>query len=318
MDAYTEKTQAWLDRRYREVDREGVYFAHQPIYGFRRGHSEAWPTVRYIITLQIMRALAHFRFGSLLDVGGSEGYKSALARKLFGAQAYSCDLSGEACRRARAIYDLAGEAVDIHALPFTDGQFDVVLCSETLEHVSRLEDATRELLRVARHAVIITVPHEPVEEVERNIREQVPHGHIHALDPSSFDFARPTARQVVVRKMLAGDRMKLYSAADGMTKPLEGGNSPRAFVHAYNLALPLVRAVLGQSAVERMIDGDAAAAEHGPSYWGMLFMLIKDESAYSAAPRVEVTPRDVIDFVVPLHRPQDGIPRDPNAKAERW
>ena len=30
------------------------------------------------------------------------------------------------------------------------------------------------------------------------------------------------------------------------------------------------------------------------------------------------TPRDVIDFAVPLHRPADGIQRDPNAKAERW
>ena len=38
MDTYTEDTKSWLDQRFREVDAEGVFLAHQPIYGFRRGH----------------------------------------------------------------------------------------------------------------------------------------------------------------------------------------------------------------------------------------------------------------------------------------
>lgn len=49
----------------------------------------------------------------------------------------------------------------ITALPFLDKSFDAVLAAEVLEHI-RFEDvpqALRELSRVARHSVIISIPH---------------------------------------------------------------------------------------------------------------------------------------------------------------
>jgi hypothetical protein len=56
------------------TDASGVYVAHQPIYGFRRGPCEDDNMRRYIITCQILKALGRLHFGSLLDVGGAEGY----------------------------------------------------------------------------------------------------------------------------------------------------------------------------------------------------------------------------------------------------
>jgi hypothetical protein len=303
MDAYTETTRDWLDRRFRQTDEEGVYFAHQPIYGFRQGHCESWVSVRYVITWQIMRALAHLDFESLVDIGGAEGYKAALARDLFGVRVYSCDLSAEACRRAKAIFGVDGEAVDIHALPFSDGQFDVVLCSETLEHVSRIEDATRELLRVARKAVVITVPHEPAEVVERNIREQVPHGHIHALHPRSFDFALPPARRIVVRRLQSPLLAKVFALAEAMPRDESATRVPAPVVRAFNGSLPLLRRVFGASAVASLVRLDGAAAELLPAYDDMLFVLLKDEESWSDAPRLDVDPRRIIDYQVPLHYP---------------
>jgi SAM-dependent methyltransferase len=44
----------------------------------------------------------------------------------------------------------------IARLPVRDGAFDVVLCSEVLEHLVRPVEAIAELLRVARKAVIVT------------------------------------------------------------------------------------------------------------------------------------------------------------------
>lgn len=303
MDAYTEETRAWLDRRFRQVDADGIYYAHQPIYGFRVGHCEDWPTSRYVITYQVLRMLAHLRFESLLDVGGAEGYKAALARKVFGGEAWSCDLSEAACKRAEALYNVPGKAVDIHALPFPDGRFDVVLCSETLEHVARLEDATRELLRVAKKAVVITVPHEPVEVVEKNIREKVVHGHIHALRPDSFDFTRPVARRIVVRRLMSGALTPLYPLADAMPKG-EGGRFGSTVTRAFNTLLPVVRAVFGRPAVGGLLRLDEALAGAGP-YLGMVFVLIKDEAAWSDTPLRRIGPADVLDFRVPLHRPSD-------------
>ena len=95
MNDYTTDTMRWLDKRFKLTDESGIYFAHQPIYGFRKGHSEPGAVSRYMITYQIMKALSHLRFSSLLDVGGAEGYKSALARSLFGVRVRSADLSAE-------------------------------------------------------------------------------------------------------------------------------------------------------------------------------------------------------------------------------
>lgn len=50
---------------------------------------------------------------------------------------------------------------DLYALPFEDDTFDTVLCSEVLEHLDHPGRAFRELRRVARRAVVVSVPREP-------------------------------------------------------------------------------------------------------------------------------------------------------------
>lgn len=44
------------------------------------------------------------------------------------------------------------------ALPFEDNQFQVVLCTELLEHLEEPHNTVKELVRVARELVITTVP----------------------------------------------------------------------------------------------------------------------------------------------------------------
>ena len=134
-DGPVDPTRAWLEERFRAVTADGVYCSHQPIYGFRTGPSERGSLRKYAITLAAMRALAKLDFDTFLDVGGAEGYKAALVRHLFGNEVTSCDLAEEACRRAREIYGITARQVDTHALPFADDSFDVVMSSETLEHV---------------------------------------------------------------------------------------------------------------------------------------------------------------------------------------
>lgn len=43
-------------------------------------------------------------------------------------------------------------------LPYPDNSFDTVICSDVLEHIETHNQALAELLRVAKHKVIITVP----------------------------------------------------------------------------------------------------------------------------------------------------------------
>ena len=40
MDNFTQSTKNWLEDRYLQVDENGVYLPHQPIYGLRKGESD--------------------------------------------------------------------------------------------------------------------------------------------------------------------------------------------------------------------------------------------------------------------------------------
>jgi ubiquinone/menaquinone biosynthesis C-methylase UbiE len=56
------------------------------------------------------------------------------------------------------------------ALPFGDGSFDAALCLEVLEHLDHPAEAVRELARVARRAVVLSVPHEPYFRIGNVLR----------------------------------------------------------------------------------------------------------------------------------------------------
>jgi SAM-dependent methyltransferase len=300
MDHYTQSTQDWLNERFRRTDELGTYHAHQPIYGFRKGHCDEGGISRYVVTFQILSALARLRFNSLLDVGGAEGYKSALIRKLFGARVLTSDLSEEACKRAREIYGIEGRAVDIHKLPFYEGEFDVVLCSEVLEHVTDLQAATMELLRVASKAVVITVPHEPPEIIDANIRHGIPHAHIHSLTPQSFDFARRMLASIECRRMVS-TRLRLLrkvlGAEDGSTTV-----NPRMLAKAYSAAVPFLQSLCGRRTAGLVIKLDELLCKHLDwGYENMLFTLTKDIRCISQGDVRRIKPREVIEFSVPYY-----------------
>ena len=198
MDQQTAETQAWLDKRYQVITDDGVYFSYQNIYGFearlltttlkgeRSGYSEEGSVMRYVLFWNIIRTLKSIQFDTLLDVGGSEGYMCGAIRDFFGARVRACDLSQEACKRAKEIFNVDADTVDGVCLPYPDDSFDVVLSSETIEHVPDYTKVVSELLRVARKALIITVPHDGPEKIAQNIRDKIPHAHLHDFTLESF------------------------------------------------------------------------------------------------------------------------------------
>jgi len=298
MDKYTKKTRQWLDQRFKLTDSEGVYFAHQPIYGFRKGPTEADLIGRYIITFQTMNMLAYLNFNSFLDVGGAEGYKAALVKSLFNVEVRSSDLSGEACKRAKEIYNIDGDPIDIQKLPYNDNQFDVVLCSETLEHVPNFTHATLELLRVSRKAVVITVPHESDNVIKRYIKN--PHAHLHSFKTNSFNFSSDIAKKIIYKKIIFSPlnfiNRVLYSkkrSAEECTHFLSRLN---------NLAEPLTSRIFGEKTAICMMNTDCIATKFLPFYSGFLFVLFKDFNCYSKTNHMKITPRQIIDFKVPLHK----------------
>ncbi|MEW6194036.1 MAG: class I SAM-dependent methyltransferase [Bacteroidota bacterium] len=307
MDKYTEETQQWLDNRFRETSDEGIYFAHQPIYGFRDPNSERYIMNRYIITFQIMKALAHIKFETFLDVGGAEGYKAALVRSLFGAAVRNCDLSQEACERAKEIYGVDGGSVDIHRLPFDDNQFDVVLCSETLEHVTDIKTATYELIRVTKNALIITVPHEPKEVIEKNIKEKIPHAHIHSLEPTSFNFTKNHVQKIITKKILHPILNIPSSIVEANKKEIEKTNYLPLTVKMYNYLIPAFRYLFNEKSAGFLMKIDDYLSKKNFPYDGMIFILFKDINSYVDKVIKEIRTLDIINFKVPYVKLQTNM-----------
>jgi 2-polyprenyl-3-methyl-5-hydroxy-6-metoxy-1,4-benzoquinol methylase/uncharacterized protein YbaR (Trm112 family) len=155
----TEVNLKWLDQRFLRAA-DGSYFAHEPIYGLEgKACSESNPIIRYARIFQIFRLLNRMMpFRTLLDVGGAEGFVAHLARRLFGVEAVTFDLSKEANHRARELFNLDGVTGVSHQLPFRSKAFDTVLCLEVIEHLEAPLHSLLELGRVcSQHLVISSV-----------------------------------------------------------------------------------------------------------------------------------------------------------------
>lgn len=99
---------------------------------------------------------------SLLDAGCGEGHAQARLSDVLPETVVGFDLNPAAVAHCAALHPGRTFTVeDIHDLPYEDGQFDVVLCMEVLEHLDTPALALAELTRVCRGYLVLSVPFEP-------------------------------------------------------------------------------------------------------------------------------------------------------------
>ncbi len=310
-DTYTHQSIDWLNHRFRQTDNSGIYFAHQPIYGFRAGHSEMGLTVRYIRSYQILKALSHFQFDSFLDVGGAEGYKSFIVKNFFNTQIVSSDLSVEANQRAQEIFKIPTKQADVHDLPFKNEEFDIVLCSETLEHVQNYQRGLEELLRVAKKAVILTLPH------EKTIDKKYKFGHIHTFNQNSFKYLTDKYKiiyQKMISPLLYGPAFLLEAQKIATLEktpknlheflPYEYQNNIkkiRPFLGIYNFFTPFLRKLMGPKFFAKILKLDELICRITPWHKAHLFIIIKNQQSYQKKSQLKIDPLKLINLKVPLH-----------------
>jgi 2-polyprenyl-3-methyl-5-hydroxy-6-metoxy-1,4-benzoquinol methylase len=97
------------------------------------------------------------------DIGCGEGFIARYLQNRFPhLSIHGIDVSLGALGAVRAVNPnarvICGSVLD---LPCRSGSYDLVLCSEVLEHLDRPADALKELKRVARHHCVLSVPNEP-------------------------------------------------------------------------------------------------------------------------------------------------------------
>ena len=143
---------------------------------------------------QMYRMLASTEPATVLDAGCGEGFVvDYLARRDADLRIVGVDLSAAAVDYAQAHFgDRARfRTGSVYKLPFSDRSFDTVLCSEVLEHLDDPDRAVEELKRVARKAVLITVPHEPyfqwLNSLGRRLGINPDAGHVNFWTAATFE-----------------------------------------------------------------------------------------------------------------------------------
>lgn len=110
----------------------------------------------------VIREIQSIQPRTILDAGCGEGFTlEKLREHNVGEELEGVDLA-HAVNLGRQMYPhLTLKVGSIYALPYADDSFDVVICSEVLEHLEYPEKALHELRRVTKRYCVITVPHEP-------------------------------------------------------------------------------------------------------------------------------------------------------------
>ncbi len=109
----------------------------------------AWNTVEKIRRNHLLKFYKQ-RYKKVADIGCRTPYLKEKIEK-YGAEYLPVDISPS----KGIIYG------DVENLDYKDKYFDVVICSEVLEHVNNPVKAMKELKRVTKKRLIISVPYEP-------------------------------------------------------------------------------------------------------------------------------------------------------------
>lgn len=110
-----------------------------------------------------MKTLKPLKPKNILDVGCGEGFTLIkLKHAKIGQNFEGVDNSDDALKIGKKLNPkLNIKKGDIYKLPYEDNSFDLLICTEVLEHLKDPQKAVNELRRVSSKYVIFSVPNEP-------------------------------------------------------------------------------------------------------------------------------------------------------------
>jgi ubiquinone/menaquinone biosynthesis C-methylase UbiE len=158
---------------------------------------------------QISIIVKSISFDSFLEVGCGDGMvlnklKPFLQNKI----AFAIDIDANEVKDAlkNVPYCTISQA-NAYALPFRDKSIDLVLCCEVMEHLGNPKRALEEIRRVAKKAVIISVPNEPLWCILNIIRGA--YWKNYGNPPDHFNKWRPKQIVNLVNKYIHVDDIKI-------------------------------------------------------------------------------------------------------------
>ncbi len=109
---------------------------------------------------------------SVLDVGAGEGFVlEKLRTNKIGKRLEGIEYMQEAIELGKITHPkVTIKKGDIYKLPYKDNAFELLICTEVLEHLEDPVKALVELKRVTSKYIILSVPNEPLFTVQRFLR----------------------------------------------------------------------------------------------------------------------------------------------------
>lgn len=108
----------------------------------------------------VMSLLSDNNLNSVLDVGCGDGYLCHLYRGMGVENVVGCDLTETRINFAKSKFkEINFVQGDVYNLHFNNNSFDLVSAVEVIEHLEDPEKAIKELQRVSKRFVLITVPY---------------------------------------------------------------------------------------------------------------------------------------------------------------
>ena len=111
-----------------------------------------------------VKELKKLEIKNVLDIGCGEGFiLNKLKQEKIGESWEGIDYSKEAVEIGKKIHSyLDLTQGDIYNTGFKDAAFDLVVCTEVLEHLENPEKALKEIIRVSKKYILLSVPNEPL------------------------------------------------------------------------------------------------------------------------------------------------------------
>lgn len=100
---------------------------------------------------------------TVLDAGCGEGFTmDKLSKNGIGEKIEGVEYSKDAILLGKKLFpDLTFKKGSAYDMPYENNSFDLVICTEVLEHLDTPSKALKEILRVSKKYLIISVPNEP-------------------------------------------------------------------------------------------------------------------------------------------------------------
>ena len=138
-------------------------------------HTHRNPIQRFLLDnffRTLLKLTAGKKIENILDVGSGEGFTlNRLMENKIGSMWEGIEYSKDAIAIGHKIYPKVKiKQGSIYKLPYEDNIFDLVLCTEVLEHLENPDRALEELVRVSKKYLAVSVPNEPFFMLAQIIR----------------------------------------------------------------------------------------------------------------------------------------------------